>query len=351
MGNKLIPPLNNLVNSNTTSWLDDHAPEMLWAFLLSATLPREEYLNCFRQIVEWMEATFPRVDQQTDEAAGKVPQSDEGLVDACEIDHTSLARLSDHHFKQFVDIVLKHRLGYAALRPLIFIDNLPGVHRWRSILGNNPLEQDWQILANAVIETLDHQSEKSTDVRWLKCALGIYLGKIKFPYEMKEHAEEILFFPNKGEMRKVRPSIRAMEMAFRRNPPMEWIELFWAELLDKTKCIDGSSETDYFKLSPPTLSRDSIYTARNQLTKMFHAVTSSTRTDAKLDSAFGFTLYVLSILEEVAAPPFSQFIMGRIGLRSIAEVVITFAYLVRKKVLFYGLHIEILEVAKPNWLF
>jgi hypothetical protein len=330
VGKQLISPLNNIKNSNSSSWRDDHAPEMLWAFLLTTTFPREEYLACFRQIVEWMEATFPRVDQQADAAIENMPQGEEGLSDECEFDHTSLAKLSDQHFKQFVNIVLTHPSGYEALRPLLFIDTLPGVHRWRSEVGIEPLEHDWKTLANAIIATLDHQSEKSTDVRWLKCALGIYTGKIKFAYEMREYAEEILFFPNKGDMRKVRPSIRAMEMAFRRNPPMGWIELFWAELLDKTKCIDGSSETDYFKISPPGLTRDAILTARNQLAQMFHAVTSSTRIDAKLDGAFGFTLYALSILEEVAAPPCSQLLMGRIGLRSIAEVVITFAYLVKK---------------------
>lgn len=330
VGKQLIPPLNNIPNSNSSSWRDDHAPEMLWAFLLAATFPRDEYLSCFRQIIEWMRVTFPKVDQPADATPENIPQGEEALNDACEFDHTSLAKLSDQYFKQFVNIVLAHPLGYGAFRPLLFIDSLPGIHRWRTEVGIEPSEQDWQTLASAIIETLDHQSEKSTDVRWLKCALGIVMGKIKFMHGMREHAEEILFFPNKGDMRKVRPSIRAMEMAFRRNPPMVWIELFWAELLTKTKCIDGSSETDYFKLSPPILTRDAILTARNQLAQIFHAVTSSTRTDAKLDGAFGFTLYALSILEEIAAPPYSQLLMGRIGLRSIAEVVITFAYLVTK---------------------
>lgn len=330
IGKQLIPPFNSIPNSNSSSWRDDHAPEMLWALLLAATFPRDEYLSCFRQIVEWMHATFPQTDRSDEDTTENIPLSGEAFHDACKIDHTSLANLSDQHFKQFVSIPLAHHLGYGALRPLLLIDSLPGINRWHTELGVEPTEHDWQTLSNAIIASLDHQSEKSTDVRWLKCVLNIVLGKIRFMHSMREHVDEILQFPNKGDMRKVRPSIRAMEIAFRRNPPMPWIEIFWVELLTKTNCIDGSDETDYFKLTPPMLARDAILSARNQVAQMFHMATSSSRTDAKLDGAFGFTLYALSLLEEIAAPPFSQLLIGRIGLRSIAEVVITFTYLVKK---------------------
>ncbi len=126
VGKLLIPPLNDIPNYNSSSWRDDHAPEMLWAFLLAATFPRDEYLSCFRKIVEWMRATFPQTDQPADATPENDTQSGATLNDACEIDHTSLAKLSDQHFKQFVNITLAHPLGYGALRPLLFLDSLPG---------------------------------------------------------------------------------------------------------------------------------------------------------------------------------------------------------------------------------
>jgi hypothetical protein len=213
---------------------------------------------------------------------------------------------------------------------LLLLDSLPGISRWRAVIGVDPSEQDWQTLAAAVVETLDHQSEKSTDVRWLKYVLKIVLGKMFFAPKMRERVEEIFAFPSKGDMRTVRPSIRAGEMMLRRNPPSAWIEGYWAELLNKTECFDSSGEFDYFNVAVPTLAHDAILDARHQLAQRFRAVMSTTRTDAKLDTAFGFVLYALSILEEIAAPPLSQLITGRIGLRSIAEVVITFSYLLRK---------------------
>lgn len=330
VGKKLIPPLNRIPNYNSSSWRDDHAPEMLWAFLLATTLPRDVYLRCFREIITWTRSTFPPTDHSADTAPERTPQSESIPNDACEIDHTSLAELSDRHFEQFVKIPLAHPLGYGVLRPLLLLDSLPGVHRWRTVLGVDPTEHDWQTLTAGVIATLDHQSEISTDVRWLKYILKIVLGKVHFSTEMRETVEEIFAFPNSGDMRKVRPSIRAAEMILRRNPPSAWIEKYWTELLTKTHCIDGTSEDDYFKIVEPSLTRDAILSARQQLVQRFHTVTTTTRTDAKLDAAFGFPLYALSILEEIAAPPISQLLLGRIGLRSIVEVVITFSYLMRK---------------------
>ncbi len=248
VGKQLIPPLKTIPNFNSSSWRDDHAPEMLWAFLLASTFPRDDYLGCFRGIVSWMRETFPPTDQSPDPAPKDVPQGKREINDACEADHTSLAELSDQHFEQFLKIPLAHPLGYGALRPLLLLDSLPGIHRWRAKLGIEPTEHDWQTLAGAVIETLDHQSEKSTDVRWLKYVLEIVLGKMFFAQGMRETVEEIFAFPNKGDMRKVRPSIRAAEMVLRRNPPSVWIEKYWAELMTKTQCIDGSGETDYFKI-------------------------------------------------------------------------------------------------------
>lgn len=245
---------------------------MLWAFLLASTFPRDDYLGCFREIVSWMRATFPPPDQSADATSKAAPQSRGTINDACEIDHTSLAELSDYHFEQFIKIPLSQPLGYGALRPLLLLDSLPGIHRWRAKLGVEPTKHDWQTLVEAVIATLDHQSERSTDVRWMKLVLKIVLEKFLFA---QETAEEIFAFPNKGDMRKVRPSIRAAEMSLRRNPPSAWIEKYWAELMTKTPCIDGSSETDYFKLAAPTLTRDAILSARHQLAQRFRTVMSS----------------------------------------------------------------------------
>jgi hypothetical protein len=48
---KLIPPLNRMPAPMTHSnWMHDRMPEMLWACLVRAVLPRDEALQVFREV-------------------------------------------------------------------------------------------------------------------------------------------------------------------------------------------------------------------------------------------------------------------------------------------------------------
>jgi hypothetical protein len=332
VGKELIPPLNTMEQMTRSSWRDDHAPELLWAFLIAVVIPRAEYLNIFRRIATWARETFsPKDKKPSDGAVTPPPPMPTGMPDTgCEVDHTSVAEFTDEQFKAFVGILTNHPLGYAALRPLLLLNALPGVERWRSVLGIEPTPADWYTLADAVAHSFDHQAEKSTDIRWLKLIIKMIGGKMFFPHGMEERLEEVLRFPDKGDMRSVRPFIRAGEMGLRRQPPSRWIPAFWAQLMEETGCLDGSTEHDYSKVGPVVLSLRTILDLRTAITARFHTIKTPQRTDARLDATFGLTLYALSLLEEIAAPPISQLILGRMGLRSMAEVVVTFAYLLKK---------------------
>jgi hypothetical protein len=332
VGKELIPPLNTMEQMTRSSWRDDHAPELLWAFLTAVVIPRAEYLNLFRSVATWAKVTFPPKEKKPEDAPATPPPAPSAdLPDmGCEVDHTSISKFTDDQFKAFIGILTKHPLGYAALRPLLLLDALPGIERWRSTFGVEPTTDDWYTLADAVAHSFDHQSEKSTDIRWLKLIIKMIGGKMFFPRGMEERLQEVLSFPDKGDMRSVRPFIRAGEMGLRRQPPSKWIPAFWAQLMEQTGCLDGSTEQDYSKFGPVVLSLRTILDLRTAITRRFHAVKTPQRTDARLDATFGLTLYALSLLEEIAAPPIAQLILGRMGLRSMAEVVVTFAYLLKK---------------------
>lgn len=319
-GKKLIPPLNALPKTSHTSWRDDHAPEMLWAFLIASVLPREECLACFRAVLSWARAKLKKEPAEQPSVANDMP----GV--ACEIDLTGLSSLPEAQFAEVCEILFRHPLSYAALRPMLLIDSLPGLDRWRERLGAEPTEHDWNTLAKAITPSLDHQSEVSTDVRWLKLMTAIAVDRLRMPGEMFRN---FIGYPNDGDLRAVRPSIRATEIMMRRNPPSPWIEAYWDELLRKTTCIDGSTEAEYFHPERAPLPLKAILEARGEVIKRFHSTKTSTRVDARFDAAFGFALNALSILEEVAAPPISQLISGRLGLRALAELVITFSYLMK----------------------
>jgi hypothetical protein len=328
VGKELVPPLNTMGQTTRSSWRDDHAPELLWAFLIAVVIPRAEYLDIFRRVAVWAKENFAREEKEPEDANPPSAPADT-LSMGCEVDHTSISGFTDDQFKAFVGILTKHPLGYAALRPLLRLKAVPGIERWRATLAVEPTTDDWYTLADAVAHSFDHQSEKSTDIRWLKLIIKMICGRMVFPHSMKERVEEVRCFPDKGDMRSVRPFIRAGEMGLRRQPRSKWIAAFWAQLMEETGCVDGSTEQEYSKLSPVILSLRTILDLRTAIVERFHAVKTPRRTDARLDATFGLTLYALSLLEEIAAPPVSQLILGRMGLRSMAEVVVTFSYLLK----------------------
>lgn len=295
-------------------------PEMLWAVLLTQIFGRKDYLACFRAICIECHEWFVKDSGSEDE-----PDEEAGLNFTAVLDHTTLSEVSDERFERFAAIPLRHALGYAGLRPLLLVDSLPGLERWKRVLDVEPTDDDWDTLARAIANVLDHQSEQSTDIRWLKLMAPIIAGRLMVP---PDTVEELRMFPDYGDMRKVRPSIRALEITLRRNPPPQWIAQFWTELLEKTRCVDPSEDADRIfdetKIYPKTL-----YRTRQEVVGRFLENLSPKRADACLDTAFGLVLYALAIAEEIGFHRVQRRIIGRLGLRALVEANITLRYLVQ----------------------
>lgn len=324
IGSKLIPPLAQIPKMTTSSWVDHHMPEMLWAVLLTGAMGRRHYLNCFRKIAVVCREWFLQKDRPPDDEVEDDPAT--GLNFAVIADHTKLAEVSDEEFRKFLAIPLSHPLGYAALRPLLLIDSLPGYERWRRELAVEPAEDDWNNLARSVAGVLDHQSEASTDIRWFKVILPIISGRMLFPESAAESLEELRLFPDKGDMRRVRPFIRSTEMTMRRNPPSAWVDALWAQTMRMTRCIDPSEGQGYMFIDT-AIDPDSLYAARDEVAAHFRRSISPERVDPRLDSAFGLALYALSVAEEIGMHRIHTRIVGVVSLRALAEVCITLRYL------------------------
>lgn len=301
-------------------------PEMLWAVLLAGVLERKHYLNVLRKVAVQCRGWFLREDEENVEEQSTDPEV--GLNFSIIVDQTKLAEVSDEEFHDFIKIPLAHPLGYAALRPILLIDDLPGIARWKKYVDAEPTEQDWNTLARAIANVLDHQSEASTDIRWFKVIVAIISGRMLFPESFAERLEEFRLFPDKGDMRSVRPSIRSMEMSLRRNETAEWIERFWAQVLRDTVCIDPS-EGEGYTFIETGIDPNTLYAARDRVIEKFRRNIRADRVDARLDSAFGLVLYALGILEEIGMHRIHTRIVGAIALRSLAEVSITLHYLAK----------------------
>lgn len=147
---------------------------------------------------------------------------------------------------------------------------------------------------------------------------------------------ELLDYPERGDMRTVRPRIRAEEMAIQsfethightklREP---WVQSFWQQNLKMSRCfllITGQSAS----IMQPTTTQaiDDLYDA---LISHFFRTVQSTGIDAKHDTVFGTALYALSIIRELMQPGASQSVISRSALRTLMEAYVTLSYLMFK---------------------
>src|SRR5690606_22207940 len=106
--------------------------------------------------------------------------------------HSNLANRHPHLIADIVRAVTAKSLGYAALRPLLVVDSLPGRQHWADALGMEADQEEWSALADAVLEFFWHQSEQATDVRWLISLWGLLSKKVHLPITMKDKADEML---------------------------------------------------------------------------------------------------------------------------------------------------------------
>lgn len=316
-GKNLSSPYRRIPNVNFSSWRDDFLPNMLWAAVLGTTVPRDSYLEIFRRIL------------------GQVRQLERPSERF--LTHNYLARLSDDEFAIVFAPLKESSEVMAAMCCLTLLDSLPDSSRWKSFLDSCAPEKDDGALAKAVAAAFDHQSELATDIRWLKVMTFIVLDRMSFGPQMNEKIEEFRQYPNYGDMRKVRPSIRAAEMSTRETEYGESLpegilpfdsEAFWVECRDKTEC---HIEREYKNLKLDTSSlMDELTELAIELSNHADNVAPHTKTDSKRDAVFGMVLYSISLCLQAASSPVHFLAGGRILLRSVVEQMITLRYLAKK---------------------
>lgn len=307
-GTNLIAPFRQIDNLKFVSWRDDRLPEMLWAALIVSNINREVALDLFRSVVEYFLKLSPNNRPK-------------------DMTHTELAKLPDDILEEFISIISKREDSKKALSILTRFNTLPKVDIWRKVLNLEDEMDDWSYVELAVIKNLDHQSQEATDCRWLRIYYYCCIGKFSTP-----NMKEILLYPNEGDMRMVRPSIRAAENGLDTlngldgNIEESWAPYFWEECLKNTSCRSlryKNKNENNTKVS----SLEKVNDVTTKLEEHFYKCLKSTEIDAKYDSIFGIALYSLNLLKEIHICKSENIISGRLILRSIVECYITISYL------------------------
>lgn len=298
-----------------SSWMDDHLPNILWACVVTGALERDEYLSLFRKII----------------SAAREVLDGRDFVSLC---HNFLSSISYEEFHAIFVPLLDNAHAAEACRVLGCLDSLPDREHWLKLLAPDCSKQPLDTLANGVVANLDHQSQEATDIRWLKVSLFVFAGRAVVP---PDFVEELAEYPNKGDMRSVRPKIRAFEMSIRsietgEEKPETVGEAepsrFWAEMLERSPCLHRESEEVGFEPRRDVWSQ--LDETIGGLCDHFMDNIESTTVDPRLDGSFGIALYMLCLTVEMAHSPSSEYASGRVVLRTVVENFITLKYLSNK---------------------
>lgn len=315
-GNILKAPMNELPLS-LMSWTNDRLPNMLWASLILLNIERKHSLEILREI------GFLIGNKQKSTNSSMVFL---GLNDFQNMD-SSLKEV-------FFNFIKSSPQCIESLKPLMLFDSLPIKEEWQKILPNleeNEIPVLWDKVSNAVFQILEHQSQTSTDCRWIYILPNLVSKKLVLTPDMIKEGidEELLGYPYKGDLRKVRPTIRSFEGSFANfsENNNDWSKNFWSECKTKTRCIHTKNTytLDYNKKE----LIDNITLLWEKLHNHFINTDGLTCIQPKRDASFGFAFYSLTIVLEMISLS-DKTILSKITLRMLSEIYITFKYLVTK---------------------
>jgi hypothetical protein len=312
-GRRLIPPMMTVPNVQLMSWPNDRLPEILWAAVLISHLPREIALSMFRMVASY----------------GRRIRSD--APEPGDITHSGIAAMKPEQARELINIICRDDYARKLLKSLKLFENLPAGQLWREILQNETDPADWGVIAKAVALALDHQSQEATDCRWLKVLFYSFKGQLNFPAAAKFDGkiEELLKYPDFGDMRAVRPSIRSLEGALGMLAQKSaWPSNFWSQCLRDTGCEPLKRETT--PLLRPGTTLTLISDAYDRVRRHANNTRTTTAVDPRHDVVFGTALFALSVVGELMQIGVGPSILGRCGLRTLLECYVNLAYLAEK---------------------
>jgi len=308
-GQTLLSSFSKLDNLKKTSWKDERLPSFLWIGLIIYSHERLEGINYIKRICKYF---YDKPDELRPE----------------ELTIESITSMSDDQLEEFYDYLFKELVILDELIPLLLFSSFPKKHILEKFisLDNVNVEEQFGKIYSCVANMLDHQDQLATDCRWARLFYLIIKGKL----QMGPISEDIFYYPEKGDMRMVRPTIRACENAMSAMlEPNEWVQKFWDEALMITPCWDLNVTTED-KINLTEVIIQNIDEVEEAIREHFYASRATTAIDAKHEGSFAFVLYCIDILRELTDSAIQNGIVGRLGLRTIAECYITLAYLEKK---------------------
>jgi len=300
-------------NLELMSWMNHRLPELLWSALLIVHLDRRCALSVFRRLAEYGRQKWRDAREPVD------------------ITHTGLSRMADDSRREILELLCSEPGARSALSSLAMLSGLPAKSAWDAALRAEPSDSLWEGLKCAVARTLDHQSQEATDCRWSRLIFHVMSGRIHFADHLQETAKEIVHYPGYGDLRKVRPTVRATEgsLAGLMTVESDWPDRFWWECLDRTPCVAGTVSQNPMSIEAGT-TLDRVRSVADRLIEHCTETRTTTAVDAEHDAVFGLALLSLWLLRDLLRLGVNTSAIGRLGLRSLLHWYVTLSHLVKE---------------------
>ncbi|WP_461612087.1 DUF5677 domain-containing protein [Clostridium sp. Marseille-QA1073] len=306
---KFIAPFNEFVTpvSNNETWCFGRLPEYIWIGLILNEYGRSKGMDKVYHVII------------------KLNSIDSGIVAPRLSEILSMENSKQEEFYDYVLTIVEKKV----LSPLtlIFTYSDYPIFAKKFAEPNIKVEDRIKPLDEVLRKSMYHQSDFSTDIRFIALYYMCMTGKVVM---QKEQVENLMKYPylehNDEKMRMLRPSIRASElMILNMEKKAEWYLIsFWRKISIMTECelyrIEFSEETANTELYMEQLHEVFAY-----LSELLCKVNPL---DNKMLVLFGIGTYSYKRLLEVVEHKLFNSISGRGAVRILIENYIMMKYLV-----------------------
>ena len=291
--------------------MNDRLPEMLWASLILASTNRRDAFEEFNRLLKFV-ASHERKEELSN------------------LTLTGISNLEADLRREVIAFITANQRTAQALAPLTLFDTLPNREEWEARVPAG--QKNLSLLMSAVGNTLWHQSDQSTDCRWVRVMGVAATGRISVAHGMEDLVRRLCDYPNLEPGCPEGASVRTTEISLEHGMAMDrsWPKSFWTEAWEKSPCILLPNPYGGEEVRVST-TRQKLKEVVDGLAEHWGKTHSTTAIDAKHDAIFGMAFYSLRILREMMGFGVSTGVLARLGLRTILEVRINLKYLVDQK--------------------
>lgn len=309
---KFTTPLNTIMTniSDDKSWTYGRLPEYLWIGLIFKQYGRKDGFEKIYKIIRELHQLAPKLN---------MPRL------------SSILELEKDVQLEFYTGMLKV-ISKETLAPLTLILTLSNYPEFANSFycGDLNVQKRQEVLVNTMKELMDHQTYKSTDIRFVVLyfegmASELHMGKVetdllgRYPY--LEHADE--------EMRMLRPMIRSMELTLLQfeKSDMEYLTFFWEGVSTMTDCKLMSIQFPQEERNI-AIFMEQIHEIFDYLKQVFQ---ETDPLNDKMQVLLGIATYSYKRLKEVYEHKLFNSISGRSCVRILIENYIMMKYLVKNE--------------------